>query len=206
MILEPAVLHFGSLSRNATTFREARLRQREGLPFTLKSVMGAERGCEVTWVPVEKSAGGGYVIKALVRGLPPGVFSQVLQVNTDSTSMPELRLTLAGEVESDLKCIPAVGVAKAGIQGGVAKIEIVIEHMKAEPFRVRSVRESRNLPIQFSVAETGAGRRSLTIELSELPGEGAPIGEFLIQVDSQEEPVHLPYRMEPSDRKAQGKP
>jgi hypothetical protein len=204
--LEPKILQFGSLSKNATTFREARLRHREGRPFSIKSIDGARGGCEVTFSPAEAGGGGGYTIRALVRALRPGTFTHEFVIRTDCKSMPELRLTLAGEVESDYRCVPAIAALKPSTEGGVASCEVVIEKSKAEPFRIRSVRESRNLPIQFSVAEVDPERRKVTIQLTEPPGEGVQLGEFLILIDAEDEPLHVPYRLDALARKAEGKP
>jgi hypothetical protein len=204
--LDPALLHFGKMTRNATVFREAKLWNRQGQTFTVTGVQGATEPFEVKVVPHSSAQGSAYTITASMKGLRPGPQSQTVTIQTDCGKMPELRLTLVGEVDSDFKCVPDVAVARVKL-GEISPLEVVVENGQDNtPFKIRSVREGNNVPLQFFVDELDARRRKVIVQFSEFPRDGAPVGELLISVDRQDAPLRVSYRLEGLLPKQEGKP
>jgi hypothetical protein len=204
--LDPTLLHFGKMTRDAVVFREAKLRHRDGGPFTITGIQGATEPFEVKFAPSSSPQGSGYTITASMKGLRPGPQSQTVTIRTDNSKMPELRMTLVGEVDSDFKCVPDVVVARVQL-GEISPMEVVVENGRENyPFKIRSVREGNNVPLQFSVEEVDAKRRKVVIQFSEFPRDGAPVGELLISVDRQDAPLRVSYRLEGLVPKQGGKP
>jgi hypothetical protein len=205
LMIEPSVLSFGMMPRKAVVFREARLRHKDGKPFEIKEVTGVSDPFEVT---VSKSPGaqdGGYVIQGKMMGLRPGHLTRQVTLVTDCAAMPTVTLNLKGEVESDFRITPKIAAAKQGSGEVFPTYEVVVENTKKEPFRVRSVRDSRNTSLEYKAGDLDDSRRTLRIKLTDVPKEAVPVGDFLISVDREEEPLHLPYRVEDQVARPQGK-
>jgi hypothetical protein len=206
LMIEPSVLKFGILSRNAIAFRDARLRRKDGKPILVKEVLGVGDPFEVTVSHSQDPAGGGYEIKAKMVGTRPGHFARQATLVTDCPTMPKVALALQGEVETDFRITPPIAAAKRVSETAFPSFEVVIENTKKESFKVRSVREGRNTPLEFTAGDLDGSRRTLAIRLTDVPKDGAPVGELLISVDREEEPLHLPYRVEEPAARPQGKP
>ena len=195
LFLEPGVLNFGQMAKGSQKTLETRLKHRAGTPFTITEARPDQAMAEVRWTP-ENSKSAEFKLAIEVKASTPGLFRITVGVKSDCADVPQLFLTLTGEVESELRCTPNSATLSLESSGRPLPLEFTIEHAKGESFKVKTIQESHGLPVEFTPSQTGPSRSKVSITLKELPQDGPPLGEFLITTDAQNEPLHIPYRID----------
>jgi hypothetical protein len=68
------------------------------------------------------------------------------------------------------------------------------------------VKEGGQRPVKFSQEAKSPAETILKISFEEGTPPGRPIGEFLIMVEGEAQPIHLPYRIELPRPASRGNP
>lgn len=195
-ITEPETLTFGVLEKDATATLDAVVRRRDGKAFTIKDIKSPRAEFSFVSEPAPGPKDSAYRITATAKALRPGTVTDTATVVTEEYSADvSPQLTLSVEVRGDFVCTPPIAVVGIGTDGKPSPFETVIGHRSGGKVKVEQVKEGQERTIDFTQEQRGDGSCVLKIQFKDAFPAGAPFGEFLIVVDGQPEPLHLPYRI-----------
>ena len=195
-IVENETLLFGRVERNVERILTTTVRRKEGKPFEIREVRTARPEFQFTWKPLEEGRKDAWKLTIAAKGAIAGTFVDEVSVVTDQPLEASPLITLHFEVEGDVSCTPAVALAGVSSATGKAEgFETVLRAKAGGKLEIQSVRESRDLAVDFASEDLPDGATRLKIQITADIPPGAPFGELLITTNKQSEPVRLPYRI-----------
>jgi hypothetical protein len=196
-ILEPETVVFGKLQKDATASVDSVVRRRDGTPFTIKQIKSPRAEFTFASRPETPGSTSAYRITTTARALRPGVLTESATVVTGEFSADVSPvLTLSLEVEGDFACTPPIALAAVGPDGRLGALETTIRHRSGAKVSVQGVAEGQERKVEYEAQPQADGSAKVSVRFKSDFPSGAPFGEFLITVDGQAEPLHLPYRLE----------
>jgi hypothetical protein len=103
---------------------------------------------------------------------------------------------LSLDVEGGVAFTPTLAVSRVSGDGRLPAFQVVLSPKQGAKVVLESIRDSQERPIEFASEDATAGALKLKVGFKAGVPVGAPYGEFLIQVVGEQEPIHLPYRIE----------
>jgi len=201
LVLEPEALQFGKLERGESRTLDSIVRHSGGKPFHVKEVRGGPLGFSFTWDKVD----GGYRIRATALGVRPGVLTATALIVMEPSSLPQLPLVLSVEVAGNFTCTPRIASLGFKSIGEDSFVDLLLESRTGGTFDIQSIRDNASRPVEFQEEPSNPGQRKLRLRVMSTLLEGAPVGEFQISVQGEEEAIHVPYRVEIPAPSSKGK-
>ena len=200
-VVDPEILVFGQVEREKTRAMTATVRRRDGSEFAIREVKAARPEFTFTWKPDGEGKAASYELTATAKALVAGSLAETVRVVTDPGLDGSTLIVVTLEVHSEVTCTPPV------VNGtGATSFETILRHKTGAAIQVENVKESRDVPIAFATTSAEDNGLRLMITFQEGLPVGPPLGEFLINVTGEQEPVRLPYRVEGSAAKSPGNP
>ncbi len=204
-ILEPEVMSFGKLKVGQTGSAKAVLRRRDGGVFTMVSVNSARPEFAFSWDPSTEGAVS-YTITAVFTPRRQGTLMESATALTNRGGKAGVVAMLSAEVEGDLVCTPSIATAAWNRELSAASFDLLVRHRAGVPVVVRGVKESRGTPVTFLQEPGPAGECRLKISFSERIPKGVPLGEFILTIEGDTEPLRVAYRIDPPGAAPGGSP
>jgi hypothetical protein len=196
-LLEPETLNFGHLVLHQKTAAQTIVKRRDGEPFAMVAVKTSRPDVSFTWDPPSPAKARTFTITATLSPSRPGTLGETAAVITDKGESVAPLIILGAEVEGNLTCTPAIAGSTWPGAGTSPEFDVTIRHKSGAPVKVTDVKESRQAQVTFKMAPAHSWDARLIITFAERIPSGPPVGEFLVSVEGEAEPFHVPYRIDP---------
>ena len=206
VMVSPEIVDFGTADKKAIVVREVVVRHRDHRYFQLNSVWSGREELKFSWAPLEEASGGGYKIRCELTATHSGILTDTMRIETNDPICPTVEAYLRAKVESELVCSPPNVEGKVDPDPKSCRFEASIGSKAHRSVQIESVREGQGRSLEFSKANMEDGGQKLEIILKESPPSGILLGEFLVTVKGEPDPLILPYRVEAPGGKVTEKP
>lgn len=197
IIVEPNVLKFDQLEKNAAKTLETIVRSADAKPFKIKTVACARSEFTFKWQPLEN--GAAYKIFATLQSAKGGMTAEQAGIVTDREQNGTSPLYLSGTIKPDLNCKPAIVISQADEQRMVGAFTTVMKRTSPGRLEITGVVEAgmppQNLPLDFEVNRLDENSCRLTIKFKTPYPIRAPFGQFVVKTNVEEEDFRLPFRV-----------
>ena len=202
----PTIVQFGRVNKGESKALDVVIKSVDGKPFTVQQVRGPSKEFVCSFAAVDGSDGAVWKATVTVTGIKGGHLSQTATFVTDRPARGIVPVNLAAEVASDVVCAPDSVTALAGADNVVAPFEVIVRRTTPGKLEIQRVTESRQLALEYAVKQTDDSSAQVTIRLKEPFAQRAPLGQFVIQTNAEENALHLPYRISRGQPAGEQKP
>jgi len=194
-LVEPPTLYFEAVPKGQSKTLESTITRVDGKAFELKDITAGQKEFSFKWSAVTGSNNSAYKIQATATGIKAGAFTEGAAVVTDHPVIPVMPLHLSARVTGDVTSNTPVLTSATLADGTVEIFETTITRHSPGPLVIQGVQESGQLPLHFTLTRVDDSSCKLNIKISGAFPNQAPLGEFVIRTNVEEEPLHIPYRV-----------
>jgi hypothetical protein len=195
-VLEPETLDFGPVPKGGVSKRELRLRRFDGGPFGIKEILPHCPDIAFSWRSSDPSSKE-FVIEAEAKGAHPGLRVDRVRIITDGSPESSVELEITLQVESSFGCKPPTVVSRYGADGRLAPFETVVREKMGGKAVIESVREGRGVALEYDAKPAENGECKVAIKIIGSLSGDQHVGSFLIKIKGEDQPISLPYRVDP---------
>jgi hypothetical protein len=193
--VEPETVQFGHMKRGETKTAAAVVKRLDGQAFRIKQVVAAVPQMTFRWEPEAGGAAEQKLIITVAAGKPGNITTNAI-ITTDHPTAPVVQFMVNGMVDAEVLFTPAfVQAAGRKTDNRVGDFTTVVKRLTPGKLEILGVTEKLGLPVDYTVTPLEEGSARLTIRFKDPYPQRAPVGQFEVRTNVDENPLALAFRV-----------